>query len=144
MRVPLVVSGPQLRGASRRVSTVTSHLDVAPTMLGLLSVPVPITMKGRDLSRDRAATLVPFKSRPPASQIGLRDGAFKYVHTGETGARELFDLSRDPGEKENLAASHAALIRQYDERLAGWEAHSATLIEGYASILKKHGHACPR
>lgn len=143
MRVPFVLSGPQLKGAHRRVPALTSHLDVAPTLLGLLAVPVPITMKGRDLAKSRAATLVPFKSRPPASQIGVRDGDFKYVHTGETGGRELFDLSSDPGETQNLAASHAALVQQYDARLSGWEAHSANLIEGYASILKRHGHACP-
>jgi arylsulfatase A-like enzyme len=140
--VPLFMFGPQLREVRGKVEFVTAHIDVAPTVLGLLDVPVPMSMKGRDLTRERASSLVIFKSRPPVAQIGLRDGDWKYIYTAETNTRELFDLGADPLEQVNVATTHADLCARFHAHLEAWDGHSRDLIENYASILGKSGRAC--
>ena len=47
--VPLLISAPGLPG--RRYGSVTSSIDVLPTMLGLSGIEVPTTAAGTDLSR---------------------------------------------------------------------------------------------
>lgn len=49
LQVPLVVAGPAFRSGSR-ISLPTAHVDLAPTMLRLLGIPVPGSMEGRVLS----------------------------------------------------------------------------------------------
>jgi arylsulfatase A-like enzyme len=48
LRVPLIIRAPGL--TPRRVSTPVSLVDVAPTLLDLLDVPVPPHMQGRSLA----------------------------------------------------------------------------------------------
>jgi len=47
--IPLVIGGGELEGGVRR-STCIGSQDVMPTLLGLLKLPVPETVEGRDLS----------------------------------------------------------------------------------------------
>jgi arylsulfatase A-like enzyme len=48
-RIPLILRNPDHDLKPRRVSSLVSILDVLPTLLGLLSLPVPDTARGRDL-----------------------------------------------------------------------------------------------
>jgi len=48
-RVPLVVRGPQL-SAGRRSAATAQHVDLLPTVLSLLRLPVPEAVQGVDLS----------------------------------------------------------------------------------------------
>jgi len=138
VQVPAVMSGPQLTAISGPVSFPTSHMDLAPTILGLLGLEVPPTMKGRDLTREDDARLVLSGARPPAEQLGVRDGAWKAVVSLETGAIELFDLASDPGEQHSLTEQHADLAERMVARARAWQAHSRNLIENYAAIAA-HG-----
>ena len=46
----------------------------------------------------------------------LYDGAFKYIHASN-GTHELYDLSVDPGENQNLIAAEGADTRRFQETL---------------------------
>jgi arylsulfatase A-like enzyme len=142
VRVPALVAGPQLAGIAGTIEGLTSHIDVAPTLLGLLGVPIPRTMKGRMLSRENDARPVVFATRPPLSQVGIRDGAFKLILLRETGARELYDVVADPAETRNLAAGHARLAEALALRARRSRAHARNLIENYAEVLQTHGRPC--
>jgi membrane-anchored protein YejM (alkaline phosphatase superfamily) len=134
VRVPAVIAGPQVRDLADAVRFPTSHIDLAPTILGLLGLEVPPTMKGRDLTRDDSSRLVISGARPPSEQLGVRDGRWKAVLTLETGAVELFDLERDPGEKSNLYDGNRELADRLVDRARHWKQHARNLIENYASI----------
>lgn len=136
VRVPVTLMGPQLGTlATRQVRQPTSHLDLAPTILGLLAMDAPFTMKGRDLSASRESTMALIGGRPQLSQFGLRDGRYKFVWTMETDTRELFDVERDPGETESIGHAHPELLEGYVQVIERWMAHSAHLIENYADII---------
>ena len=141
LRVPLILIGPQIQGG-RSVEFVTSQLDLAPTLLGLVGQPVPITMKGRNLRRDTAPRVVILGSRPPIAQFGARDGRWKYIASDETGARELFDLQADPDERRDVATTHPEIVRRLGGVVDGWREQQRDLIENYASLLRGRQRPC--
>jgi phosphoglycerol transferase MdoB-like AlkP superfamily enzyme len=143
VHVPFVLYGPQLRGVEGEIDFVTTNTDVAPTLLGLLGVPIPMTMKGRDLTRDDFPRVALFGGRPPAEQYGIRDGKWKLVLSGETGVVELFDVAADPDERTNLVDDHPELAKKLLEKVREWKPHSRNLIENYPMVLKQHGRRCP-
>ncbi|HZR22601.1 MAG TPA: sulfatase-like hydrolase/transferase [Vicinamibacterales bacterium] len=142
VHVPLVISGPQLADVTGPVTTPTGHIDVAPTILGLVDVPVPQTMKGRDLVHDTRGRLVMFATRPPLSQFGVRAGRWKLVHWDDSGANELFDLVDDPDERTDVSKAHPEIARTLEDRVERWKVQSANLIENYAAILGANGSRC--
>lgn len=144
-RVPVVLTGPPIRPVTGRVvGEPTSHVDLAPTLIALLGLEVPFTMKGRDLTASREARMVLMGGRPQASQFGVRDGPYKFVWTLETGTRELFDLSRDPLETQDVAATRPDLVEEYTRVIERWRVHSRHLIENYAEVLTRTPRSRPR
>lgn len=132
LRVPLLLRAPGVE-AGRVVRTPVSLADVAPTLAGLLGkrFPQEPEIDGRDLSgslRDGdepppadlyAETQYPaiFGWSPLAS---LRRRGLKYIAAP---APELYDLTRDPGEAQNLAGrTEEGTLRGFTGRLAGIEA----------------------
>lgn len=114
MHVPLVMRGPGV-AAGRRVPGRVRLVDVAPTVLDALDVPVPADMQGRSLepllsgsTAERverthyAETLSPRLSQNWGELRALFEGNWKYVHGPKP---ELFDLAADPRELRDLAAA---------------------------------------
>jgi arylsulfatase A-like enzyme len=134
--VPAAILAPQLAQVSGRVGLTTSHVDLAPTVLGLLGLPVPCTMKGRDLVATSASRLALFGGRPPGGQLGLVDDRWKFI-VEENQYEMLFDLTADPDERENVVTRHPELARAYREKLEDWRVFSSTLIPRYAEILQR-------
>jgi len=134
VRVPSMIAGPQLEGVTGEVALPTSHLDLAPTILGLLGLEAPCTMKGRDLTASDERRVVLFGGRPPGAQRGLVDGRWKYLEE-EDGPQMLFDLDSDPGERVNRIAGREGQAAAYRARLDAWRAFSENLIENYATVL---------
>lgn len=122
IRVPLILKlpGEGLRG--RRFEDVTASIDVMPTILDVLGLPVPAEVQGRTLrGLWENAVRTPREALSEALAAGdeaksLRGERYKYVVTvdaatvesrgrsfvpaGVTGS--LFDLHLDPGEERNL------------------------------------------
>ena len=49
----------------------------------------------------------------------IRTDRYKYIR-GSDGSRELYDLQRDPGETENLAATRGDVVADLDATLEEW------------------------
>lgn len=119
LRVPLVLAGPGIP-AGVRSDVLARHVDLVPTALGLLGLPVPPELPGRDLvAAARSVTTPPdlagyFEARGAhfelgwASVDGVRTARWKY--TGAPAPAELFDVVADPRETTNLAAHEPAVV----------------------------------
>ncbi len=121
IRVPLLLVGPGLP-AGLRIPDPVRLVDLLPTLLDLAGVEVPEGLDGRSLlPRIRGGAPPPpetllrttGEAGKPA-RVGVRTGQAKLVVSDplarpRTAAVELFDLARDPGERENLAAVRPAL-----------------------------------
>jgi hypothetical protein len=119
VRVPLVISAPGAI-APQRVSETVELVDLLPTVLGGLEVPVPPRLRGRDLGPLLA------KKRPPEAGFAyaetedqqlLAEGMLRLVCARRVGACRLFDLSTDPGQKRDVAGDRGADFTRLRDRL---------------------------
>ena len=113
LKVPLVVWGPGVEtGTDARPAR---HVDIVPTLLGALGVEPPAGLPGRSLlaAPDPAQTayfeaLSTNLNRGWAPLRGMLRERRKYI---DLPLPELYDLSRDPGEKVNLFATERRIAR---------------------------------
>ena len=109
VRIPLLVKFPQQRDAGRRVKQQVQAVDVLPTVLESLGLPVPQSpvIAGVPLQRALAAGA---PERPAVSEIshrgivahGMRTSRDKYIRRFSPEDDELyFDLLQDPKEGVN-------------------------------------------
>ncbi len=123
VRVPLVVRWPGHVPTGRRIAAPVGLADLAPTILDLLGVARgPEGADGRSLAaalRGEASLPAdgpvffyrgPFQARivegiPVRGELhGVRRGAWKLIEHTSGDGDELYDLSRDPGERDNRLA----------------------------------------
>lgn len=125
IRVPLVARGPQADGG--RESSQRELLDIAPTICGEYDTAVPDEFLGENLftGEDRRVVATgSFKDAAPV--VAARWGGWKYIEVGDK--TELYDLTADAGELENIAVNHPDRVSAYSEtvpRRLRKEGHSA-------------------
>jgi len=113
LRVPLVLCAPSV--AARRVERVTSLVDIFPTVLRLLGIAEPAPGDGVSLVPALTGGRLPeraiYAESLYAAHFGwgplrmVRDGRFKFI---DAPTPELYDLARDPNERQNVAVEHLA------------------------------------
>jgi choline-sulfatase len=119
LRVPLFLKRPGSAGAGQRISAPVSLTDVVPTVLSLLSIPVPSDLHGLPLTSLSAAsaatdrriyseTLYPRLGLGWSDLASLADARYHYIHAPRP---ELYDLAADPGERNDLAPGLPAPFR---------------------------------
>lgn len=135
-RIPLLIRVPKL--APRIVRERVRNVDIAPTLLELLGIDVPKTMRGMTLvplvrgETESSPRVVVSEGRGSRAifygrhRLILRDPKAPITIEGADGlpvrvAEELFDLDADPGERVNLAGSHPDLVAELRARLAAEE-----------------------
>jgi arylsulfatase A-like enzyme/HEAT repeat protein len=106
LRVPLIVSVPGIPPAV--VNGQVELIDVTPTVLNLLDIPVPARMRGTDLGPWLATPAAPASRLPPAfAEVEDRRMVVwrneKLLCDLRWGFCAYYDLATDPGEKRNLA-----------------------------------------
>jgi len=125
IRVPLLVRVPGIPAGSRRDDLVWNG-DLAPTILALAGAHPAFPLDGRSLFAPpdpRRAILLEGPAAPRTLGLprfsGLRTPRYKYIEHLR-GARELYDLRRDPYELANLARlpRMAGVKAQLGRRLA--------------------------
>ena len=113
IRVPLVVKLPGQHRAGKRISTPAQHIDLVPTVLDWVGATPPPGLRGRSLR-----TVLEGGSEAPGEAgfyaealygryhygwsdlYALTDARYRYIKAPRP---ELFDLERDPAEKQNIA-----------------------------------------
>lgn len=109
---------------------VVSHLDVAPTLLDLLGVPVPADYEGTTLLDPHARRAFAFTDWGDPL-LAVRDGAWKYVLDAATGADLLFDLAADPQERADLAAAQPERVASYRAAALAWVSRTRAAVAGW-------------
>jgi arylsulfatase A-like enzyme len=139
VRVPLIVKLPGGRHAGRRIAAVSRAIDVMPTILDVLSLPAaPAEMQGASLRPLWEGGKAPLRTAFTEALIGkaesksIRGERYKYILSfdarqvekygrasvpSDPVAVELYDLQKDPGERQNLLKAPSVEITRLAERL---------------------------
>lgn len=129
VHVPWLVRLPRdAEARSGRVEAPVSLVDLAPTLLDWLGLPAPTPWEGRSLA-SAVRGVAPSRTVIAGADLQhqfVRQGRWKLIVRGSVD-RQLFDLSVDPGEENNQAASHPEVVRQLDAALLGLAAEQAQL-----------------
>jgi arylsulfatase A-like enzyme len=108
LEVPLIVKFPGARHGGRRIAEPVELLDIAPTILSLLNLPVPEPMQGRNLmpliegaawETDGDTALFAWS----AESWSVTRGEWKMILHTRSGVRALYHLGDDPGERHDLS-----------------------------------------
>lgn len=138
VKVPMLLRVPWLSQTPLRVGTPVSQVDVVPTLLELMSQPLPCHLQGhswkpylagdnpfpeRDVMVEFNGPPWPYKDKftQPLRAIRTVDG-WKMTLT-DGGAGELYNLARDPEERTNLFYHKGSLpiIRELAARINLWQ-----------------------
>jgi arylsulfatase len=120
-RIPMLLAGPGVpRGDVR--DTPVEIRDILPTLLAAAGGTPATQLDGKPLlTVDRAWIDLEHDVCYNASNHwnALTDGKTKYIYHAQTGAEQLFDLTRDPDETMDLSADsqHETILRQWRSRL---------------------------
>jgi len=111
-RVPMIIHVPGAK--PQRIDLKRSHIDLAPTILDLMGLAIPPELPGKSLvpelcgvapaaDRDPILLDLPEDSNNPQRQA-IISGNYKLIVAGPKGyIKQLYDLSKDPGELKDLA-----------------------------------------
>jgi choline-sulfatase len=124
IRIPLIILGPGVP-AGVRVAQQARTIDVLPTILDLLAIPIPVEVQGVSLvptftgknvasAYSYEETLYPKIQMGWSELRGLRTLDWKYIRAPKP---ELYDLHSDPSEKSNVIASHPDVFREFERQM---------------------------
>lgn len=141
VREPFIVWGPGLLNARAQgtvnKTTVVAGVDLLPSLAKVMRVhPTSGTkLDGEDLSasllgksqQTRSKPL--FWNRPPDRpgtgkdawpDLSIRDGDWKLLLMEDGSGAQLYNLARDPGERQNQAAEQPKVVRKLTRKLFDW------------------------
>ncbi len=141
IRVPLMIRYPARIPAGTTSARMALNLDLAPTMLDLAGAPVPPVMQGKTvmpLAEGKANVpwrtdwLYEYYEYPGYENVrpcrGVRTERYKFIHFFlEPEEFELYDLGKDPDERDNLYGK------------SGYEELTARLRARLAELRKETG-----
>ncbi len=134
IREPLLVRLPKVVPAGKVCDAVASSLDFLPTVCEIAGVEAPPASQ-----RDEGLSLVPVltgkpaatrtlfwefhatqRGGPPSGTVAVREGDWKlHLEPGKP-RRELYNLARDPGEKDNVAEREPDVVARLEKKALAW------------------------
>jgi arylsulfatase A-like enzyme len=127
VRVPLFIRWP--RGLQPgRIDTPVSLLDIYPTLVELLGLSDPGTLRGRSLV-PLLQGKAPASPRPLFAELDLESRELRMVRQGEWAliwhseaptATELYELTRDPTQSNNFALRRPEVVQALQDTLVRW------------------------
>lgn len=136
IRVPLAIQWPRRIRPATVVAEPVALFDLLPTFVAAVGerVDPKWRLDGMDLLPLLAAEPAAqperalfFRTNGPEGPVAMRRGPYKVVHerNRDGAGPELYDLSRDLGEKSNLAAAEPERLAALLAEIAAWEAQLA-------------------
>ncbi len=151
LHVPMLMRLPGRLPAGLRLPQMLQHVDLAPTVLDALGVPIPPAMEGKSFwplatgatseGGYEAVVSAECTWRPCWS---YRTDAYKFIlwrEEDENGAcqRELYDLKADPDELRNIVDERPDIAAELEQRLEAWIAERLRIAGREEDPLREQG-----
>ena len=121
IRSPMIISGPGVDFKNEVANNMAHVMDLAPTFIELAGAEYPASFNGKPVEQPRGKSMVPFLSKNtdsiygPDDALGWEYNDSKAIRVGDYKARwiskpfgqekwQLFDLSVDPGESNDMSS----------------------------------------
>ncbi len=130
VHIPLMMINPQLFHGEVD-QTLGGVIDIAPTILDILGIPLPKQWQGHSLFSQNRPERTFFFAPWRGVQFGYRENDKKVIFNGTTGKIEEYDLASDPGERSNLfrdGADQTAILGPIANWVQTQRPHIAQLI----------------
>jgi lipoteichoic acid synthase len=129
LHVPLIFVNKNLFNGETN-NTISGHVDIVPTITSLLQLPVDKNWQGHNLfnagKNKRAYFFAPWSD----FLFGYREGKFKFIYNATKDITEVYDLEKDPGEKDNIVGQFPEdYADQGRRRLAKWIQYQNAFIK---------------
>ena len=144
LHVPLIFYWPQRLTSGKKVNIQARLIDLYPTILDLVQIPLPkpisgISLKSWLLNPDKedpllhsySETFTPWLHFGWSSLQGVRVSGWKYI---EAPRSELYQVAGDPGELQNLAQKDPAKAKQLRQWLIDSKALGTTASSASQSV----------
>ncbi|HWP64492.1 MAG TPA: sulfatase-like hydrolase/transferase [Candidatus Limnocylindria bacterium] len=134
LHIPLIIRHPSVVPPGRRVTEQVREIDVMPTILDALELPIPPGVAGQSLlplarGEGRGRPLLGGFLSNTEQAVVIRHHGMKYVYSPNRTAlrqrqqqetEELYDLVADPGERNNLALSGHPRLEYFRRKAKRW------------------------
>jgi len=137
--VPFIISWPSRWKGGRTVGALASSVDVFPTLLELAEVTAPEGVQGKSFVRLLDGKTRKYRDSVYSDSMGhsfiIRSGQWKYcAHWAPHDVEELYDLTTDPGEMNNLASKRGRKLKAMRGKLFAWLDETG---HPYTAVIKK-------
>jgi len=124
IRVPLIIRHPDLDKRGIRIPCQVRHIDIMPTILDFLKIPLNHQAQGRSLLPLTKAggedEFDPYAFSSGYKEEAVRTEKWKLIDlTGYGKGLQLYDLKNDPQEKINLIQKNPKIASLLKEKLSG-------------------------
>jgi membrane-anchored protein YejM (alkaline phosphatase superfamily) len=103
-----------------------AQVDIAPTILDRLGLPIPESWEGESLLRPTRERFTYHQTYFAPNRFAVlyrhRNALYKFIATPEYGKEELYDLTRDRGEVRNLVSEEPALAALLRDKVRAYRA----------------------
>jgi Sulfatase len=129
IQLPLILRQPGTIAGNGKLDVLSAHIDVLPTVLDFLGLPVPagIKLDGRSLlpaldgkAMTERALFEHYNGETGDVQVPYPGGAVITDRWKMVDGNALYDLKTDPGEANNVAEQNAATLAALDLQFRDW------------------------
>ena len=167
IHVPLIIRWPRGGKKGIQIPHLVQHIDIAPSILDIANIPIPDAMEGKSLvpylKGELGEPIYPFLVTEECTRMmkwGIRTNRYKFILAREQDyrggpMRELYDLSSDPREMNNVADKLPDIAKDLEGKLEAWiadmmeknelttdplVANGLTLGAGWFKWVEQHGY----
>ena len=127
IHVPLLFAGNLIK--PRVITKQVRHIDIFPTICELLDIPLDVKISGKSLAsvtnenswkeNPNYLHTMPYQKPSALDMVGLRTSKYKYFRAARNLKENvnLYDLSNDPYENNNIAQTHKQLVVQFEKKI---------------------------
>lgn len=139
VHVPLVLINPLLFPEHQVSHRLGSHVDLLPTILDLMGLEPDARHRGQSLvSEDfEARRVFVGGDRGGRRYVGMIDGDLKFIAETRKKTMELYDLSTDPDELENLATDFPEKAAELYKTVRRFQKGQLTRLKNAPTIGKR-------